>query len=293
MPELPEVELVKLQLQSFLVGHKILGVQINSPRNFEGDKSKVLNSKVTGIRRFAKVLAIDLSNGYSLFVHIKLTGQLIYRGPKLRQTPTLSKKVVGGIPGTHTLVIFELDRNGVLYYNDMRRFGWIKIARSDNLGEIDLLRKLGPEPRVTKGYFGQVFLTLKTFAHILSGTRRAIKVVLMDQSRIAGIGNIYANDALWLAKIHPAKPSNALSASEISRLYKAIEKVLEKGLKTGGASELSFVTPDGREGGYQKHFLAYGKEGQLCPRCKKDKFVKTRISGRGTVHCPNCQKLSL
>ena len=112
----------------------------------------------------------------------------------------------------------------------------------------------------------------------------------MDQSKIGGVGNIYANDALWLAKIHPEKPANKLTDVEIERLYKAIEKVLEEGLKRGGASELSFVTPDGLEGEYQEHFLAYGQEGKKCPRCNKAEFEKRKIGGRGTYYCPNCQK---
>ncbi len=293
MPELPEVESIKLQLTSFLVGHTIEGVEINNPKTFEGDKSKIIGGKVKSIRRFAKVLSIDLNNNYSLVVHIKLTGQLIYRGPNLKIPKSLSKKVVGGISGPHTLVTFELDRKGVLYYNDFRKFGWIKVMKTTDVEKVGFVSKLGPEPPVGQSTGGQTFLSQSAFDEILSSTRRAIKVLLMDQSMISGVGNIYANDALWLAKIHPARPSNSLSQSEQSKLYKAIQTVLRKGLKTGGASELSFVTPDGGEGGYQNHFLAYGKQGTLCPNCKKEKFIKTTISGRGTYHCPNCQKLAI
>jgi len=112
----------------------------------------------------------------------------------------------------------------------------------------------------------------------------------MDQEKMGGIGNIYANDALWLAKINPKKESKKLGNEEIKKLHDAIHKVLKEGLKFGGASELAFVTPDGSEGKYQNHTLAYGKEGELCKRCKKAKFIKFFLGGRGTYYCPVCQK---
>jgi formamidopyrimidine-DNA glycosylase len=123
MPELPEVESIKLQLDTYLVGHKIETVNIKTPRIFSGSLFDVAGSKVKSIKRFAKVLSINLSNGNSLVIHIKLTGQLIYRGPNLKTPKTLSKKVAGGIPGPHTHVVFNLDKGGKLYYNDIRRFG--------------------------------------------------------------------------------------------------------------------------------------------------------------------------
>ncbi|MFC1649446.1 bifunctional DNA-formamidopyrimidine glycosylase/DNA-(apurinic or apyrimidinic site) lyase [Patescibacteria group bacterium] len=285
MPELPEVENIKLQLQSFLVGHRIRSVKINFPKVFHGNQRNVVGGIIIRVRRFAKVLSIDLDNDFSLVIHIKLTGQLIYRGPKLKNTPPLSKKIVGGIPGKHTLVVFKLDKDGVLYYNDVRRFGWIRTVETKEVERIDFIAKLGPEP--LKDF------TPEKFKEIVTSTRRAIKTLLMDQSKVAGIGNIYANDALWLAKIHPAKKASLLTEKEIHTLFKAIEHVLQKGLETGGASELSFVTPDGTDGEYQKHFLAYGQGGKVCTRCKKEKYSKIKIAGRGTIFCPHCQKLSV
>jgi formamidopyrimidine-DNA glycosylase len=211
-----------------------------------------------------------------------LTGQFIYRGPNLKNPPTLSKKVVGGVPGKHTHVIFNLDKNGHLYYNDIRRFGWIKLTKTKDVENFDFIKKLGPEP------FGK--LDLKIFREILTKTRRQVKVVLMDQTKMGGVGNIYANDALWLAKIHPGHAANSLTDTEVRTLYNSIEKVLKKGIEAGGASELAFVTPDGSEGSYQKYFLAYGKQGTVCPRCKKEKFKKVTLGGRGTYYCPECQK---
>ena len=282
MPELPEVETVKLQLEKYLKGHTIKNVQVNVQKIFSGNPKDVIGAKVKGVRRFAKVLAIDLANGFSIVIHVKLTGQIIYRGPNLKEIPTLSKKVVGGVPGAHTHVVFDLDKNGKLYYNDIRRFGWLKIVKSDKLQVTGFIGKLGPEP------FRD--LTLEHFKRVLSKTKRAIKVVLMDQTKIGGVGNIYANDALWLAKIDPKRPANELQSDEVTELYEAIHEVLKAGMKYGGASELAFVTPDGKEGEYQKHTLAYGHQGEPCSRCHKAKFTKYFLSGRGTYVCPFCQE---
>ncbi|KKQ92695.1 MAG: formamidopyrimidine/5-formyluracil/ 5-hydroxymethyluracil DNA glycosylase [Candidatus Woesebacteria bacterium GW2011_GWB1_39_10] len=278
---------MKLQLAKFLVGHKILGVEIRNPK-YEIRKD-IIGGKITGIRRFGKVSVIDLDNGYSILTHVKLTGQYIYRGPNLPKPYTLSAKVIGGIPGPHTLVIFKLDHDGVLYYNDVRRFGWIKIVDSGQVIADRFIDKLGPEP-FGKPQGKPSLLTLDLFKQILSKTSRPIKIVLMDQTKVGGVGNIYANDALWLAKINPKRKANSVEGKEAKELYEAILTVLREGLKYGGASELAFVTPDGKEGKYQNHTLAYGHEGELCGRCHKAKFIKYFLGGRGTYVCPNCQK---
>ncbi len=288
MPELPEVESIKLQLAKLLKGHEILSVKVNTPKVVEGDTTVLVGGAFKTARRFGKVVCIDLSNGYSFIVHVKLTGQLIYRGPNLNNQ-TLSKKVFGGVPGKHTHVVFEMDKGAKLFYNDYRRFGWIKIFPTDEVENSAFIKKLGPEP------FGSTkskpaLLTLPIFRDILSKSRRAVKLVLIDQSKMGGVGNIYANDALWLATINPRRSASDLREEETKKLYDAILEVLKKGIKEGGASELAFVTPDGSEGNYQNHTLAYGRTGELCKRCKKDKIVKDFLGGRGTYYCPNCQK---
>jgi formamidopyrimidine-DNA glycosylase len=295
MPELPEVETIKLQLAKYLVGHTIDSVEIPNVSSRAGrgfqipNYEKIIGGEVTGTRRFGKVSVIDLSNGYSILTHVKLTGQFIYRGPNLPKPYTLSAKVIGGVPGPHTLVIFKLDHDGILYYNDVRRFGWIRIEKTEEVENEKFIAKLGPEPPVVKDFTGK-FLTLELFQQILSKTSRAIKVVIMDQAKMGGVGNIYATDALWLAGIDPKRKSLSLSISETKKLYGAIITVLKEGIKWGGASELAFVTPDGTEGKYQNHTLAYGHTGELCPNCKKAKFEKYFLGGRGTYVCPNCQK---
>ncbi len=289
MPELPEVEAIKLQLGKFLTGHKIVSVDVKNRKTFQGDEKKIVGSKVIGTRRFGKVSVIDLKNGYSILTHVKLTGQFVYRGPNLPNPKDLSKKVVGGVPGPHTLVIFNLDKGGSLYYNDIRRFGWIRIEKTEAVEEESFIKKLGPEPPVVKDFTGK-FLTPGLFGQILSKTARPVKIVIMDQTKMGGVGNIYATDALWLARVNPKTPAKELGSGKVTELYNAIISVLKEGIKWGGASELAFVTPDGTEGQYQGHTLAYGHTGEPCERCHKAKFEKYFLGGRGTYWCPVCQK---
>ena len=181
----------------------------------------------------------------------------------------VSPKVGDSIPNKFTHVIFKLDppsprlrragKNAFLYYNDRRRFGWIRVVKTDQVSEMPFFKNLGPEPFKD--------LTLKLFVKILSRSGTAIKPLLMDQKRIGGIGNIYANDALNLAKISPKRSGKSLSLPEVKSLFDAILKVMEKGFKYGGASELNFVNVLGLEGEYQNHSRVYGKKGEKCPNC--------------------------
>lgn len=280
MPELPEVETIKLQLNKFLVGHKIISVEVRNRKIFQGDEKRMVGVKVIDTRRFGKVTVIDLDNKYSILTHVKLTGQFIYRGPNL-DTNALSTKVIGGLGGPHTLVIFTLDKNGVLYYNDVRRFGWIRIEKTPDVENESFIKKLGPDMLV---------ISRDNFSEILSKTSRNIKTLLMDQGKISGVGNIYVNDALWLSKISPKRTAKSLSKVESKLLFNALHTVLKTGLKYGGASELAFVTPDGKEGEYQNHTLVYGHQGEICKRCKINKIEKFFLGGRGTYWCSLCQK---
>jgi len=281
MPELPEVETIKKGLTKYLVGHKIEDVEVRRAKVFSGEVKDILGAKIVGIRRFAKVIAIDLENNYSLLAHVKLTGQFIYRGPNLKNPPVLSNKV-GTLPGKHTHVIFKLDRGGTLYFNDVRVFGWIKVVKTKEVLNFDFIKKLGPEP-----FDG---LTEEKFKEIVAKSKTMIKILLMDQTKIGGVGNIYANDALWLAQVNPQRKADSLTIPEQERLYEAILTVLKKGIKLGGASEVAFVAPSGEEGEYQKHFLVYGQAGKVCPRCKKEKIKRIALGGRGTFFCSYCQK---
>ena len=168
MPELPEVETIRMQLEKYLVGHKIENIEVRNSRIFTGNPEHILNSEIIGARRFGKALVVDFKNGYSLMSHVKMTGQFIYRGPNLKPQGELSKKVVGGLGGKHTHVIFTLDNDGKLYFNDIRQFGWIKIEKTEDVEREKFVSSLGPE------FFKD--LDLKNFQIILSKTKKAIKV---------------------------------------------------------------------------------------------------------------------
>lgn len=281
MPELPEVETIRRGLEKYLVGHKIEDLEVRVAKLFEGDPKNIIGAKVIAIRRFGKGLVIDLSNKYSLAIHIKLTGQLIYRGAKTKGVKVSKEKVGDELPNRSTHVIFRLDKNAHLYYNDRRRFGWIRVVKTENVSEMPFFKNMGPEPFKD--------LTLELFKKIISGKKTVIKPLLMDQTRIGGIGNIYANDALFLAGINPKRRAETLSNQELTKLYKSVLEVMEKSFKYGGASELSFVNVLGHEGEYQEHALAYGKKGEKCSICG-GKIEKIFLAGRGTFFCPKHQK---
>lgn len=283
MPELPEVETIRIGLLKYLVGHKILEVLVKLPRIVTGDIRNIVGAKVLDIERFGKGLVINLSNGYSIAIHIKMTGQLIYNDLAFIKNRNihLSKEKVGTIPNKFTHVIFTLDKNAMLYYNDIRQFGWIKIIKKQDLKTLAFFKELGPEPFKD--------LTYEYFESILKKSGLSIKVLIMDQKKIGGVGNIYANDALFLAGIDPRKKAKELSKDEAKKLYDAIISVLKSGLKYGGASELTFVNALGEEGQYQNHFLVYGKKGQKCSKCE-GKIEKIFLGGRGTYFCSNHQK---
>lgn len=288
MPELPEVETIRIGLSKYLIGHRILNVEVKLPRIFTGSKKDVIGAKFISIERYGKGLVLNLDNGFSIAIHIKLTGQLIYNDLAFvkNRNINISKSKVGAVPNKFTHVIFKLDKNASLYYNDIRQFGWIKIVKTPDLKTLPFFKDLGPEPIPSSG---QPPLTLAQFENILSKSSISIKALIMDQKRIGGIGNIYANDALWLSDIDPRRKAKELSKDEVKKLYDAILTVLKSGLKYGGASELTFVNALGEEGNYQNHFLVYGKEGQ---KCTKDGNVikKMFLGGRGTYFCEKHQK---
>jgi formamidopyrimidine-DNA glycosylase len=281
MPELPEVETIKLGLQKYLVGRKVVDVQIKIPKIFVGSVKQIIGAKIIGLKRIGKGLIIELDNDFVLAVHLKMTGQLIY-SDKNTQGLALSPKVGGRtLPSGYSHIIFVLDNNAFLYYNDLRQFGWIKVVRKDELMQIPFFKEMGPEPLKD--------LTLEKFVKIVLGSNLVIKILLMDQKKIGGIGNIYANDALFEAKIDPRRKARSLKSEEIKKLYASILKILQASLDYGGSSDENFVNALGQEGNYQKHALVYGREGEKCPACK-GLIQKIKLGGRGTFFCPNCQK---
>jgi formamidopyrimidine-DNA glycosylase len=281
MPELPEVETIRLGLIKHLVGHKIVDIAIRIPKIFIGSANQIIGAKIIGLKRIGKGLIIELDNDFVLAVHLKMTGQLIYQDQK-----TISNKLspkVGGprLPSEYSHIIFALDNNAFLYYNDLRQFGWLKVVRKDELMQIPFFKDMGPEPLKD--------LTLEKFEKIVSASNLAIKVLLMDQKKIGGIGNIYANDALFEARINPSRKAKSLQNEEIKKLYDSILKVLQKSLDYGGSSDENFVNALGQEGDYQNHALVYGRVGKKCPVCGGI-IQKIKLGGRGTFFCPACQR---
>jgi len=288
MPELPEVETIKLGLQKYLVGHKIEDIEIRVPKIFQGNSKDVIGAKVVDIKRIGKGLIIELDNSCVLAVHLKMTGQLVFQD-KTVSGSALSKKVGGDVlPSKYSHVIFNLDKGAKLFYNDLRRFGWIKVIRKDELKNIPFFKEMGPEPKVGKDLAGKE-LTFDYFKNVIQKGNLPVKLILMDQKRIGGIGNIYANDALFLAGIDPRRKGKTLTDSEIEKLFNAIHAVIKKSLNYGGSSDENFVNVLGQEGNYQNHTLVYGKEGEKCSICGSI-IQKIQLGGRGTYFCPSHQR---
>jgi formamidopyrimidine-DNA glycosylase len=298
MPELPEVETIKLGLQKHLIGHEIEDVKVNAPKIFEGNPKDIIGAKIVDIKRIGKGLIIELDNDYVLTVHLKMTGQLVFQDATTKNSK-LSAKVGGEtLPSKYSHVIFKLKTENVklknnepdafLYYNDLRRFGWIKIIKKSDLKDVTFFKEMGPEPKVGEDLAGKE-LKLDYFKVVVQKSNLSIKVTLMDQKKIGGIGNIYANDALFLAGIDPRRRGKSLSGDEVQKLFKAVYEVIKKSLSYGGSSDENFVNALGQEGKYQDHALVYGKKGDKCSICGAT-IEKIQLGGRGTFFCPKHQK---
>lgn len=291
MPELPEVETLTRQLSQKIIGKKIIKVKVLRETSFKGEKTKIINQKITNVRRQAKVIIIDLSNQLHLLVHLKMTGQLIYRR-KLEESKPYNHKPknnvydVDRLPNKYSRVILKFDDGTSVLFNNLRAFGWIKVVKTKEL-EKELKNFSGVDPLSND-------FTADYLKKIASQTRRAIKLLLMDQKKIAGIGNIYANEALFCARIHPKQPAKQVvkkNPEKLDKLHACIIKILKKALKYKGTTDKdeAFRTASGERGKMQSHLKVYGKDGEKCPQCSR-KIKKIKLSGRGTYFCPQCQK---
>jgi len=287
MPELPEVETLKLGLQKYIKGKKIIDIDIHDEKLVEGNPKEVIGSKIKDVRRLAKGILIDLDNSYTIALHIKLTGQLIFRDKKTKDV-LVAKPTPSTVPNKFTRVTIKLSDDSFLYFQEVRGFAWMKILPTNDVEDLSFFKSLGPElipspeshtPKLTKDMFEKIVLS----------SNLPIKVLLMEQKKIGGIGNIYANDGLFDAGVDPRRRAKSLDHNEIDRLYESLLKVLERGMKYRGSSELNFVDVLGQQGEYQKHFLIYGKKGQECKRCG-GVVQKIYLAGRGTFFCPTCQR---
>jgi len=288
MPELPEVETVRTGLAQLLPDKIITRVTNDWAKSYPNAQTDtdayVIGAKVIDVRRRAKVLLIDLSSEYSLVIHLKMTGQLVYRGAGVAfGAGHPNDSLIGKLPDKSTRVTIEYSDNSKLFFNDQRKFGWVKLYPTTEVPNIDFFKKVGPEPlsdEFTQADFRQRFLRRPN---------TNIKAALLDQTVIAGVGNIYADESLWGAKIHPTSLVRDLSAAKTNKLYKELRYVLNLAIEKGGSSDRNYVNAEGKKGSYLSFARVFRREGQPCPRCETA-IVKTRVAGRGTHTCPKCQK---
>ena len=275
MPELPEVETIRRGLSKFIIKQKIKKVRILCAKSFIG---KPQTAKITGIRRFGKALIIDLDNQKSLMIHLRMTGQLIYDGKERYAAGHPSDNFLDKLPNKQTRVILELE-NGTLYFNDQRKFGFIKVLNTKEVENDPFIRKLAKEPWQMQP---------ADFYEKLQKHSTTIKATILDQTIICGLGNIYTDEALFKAKIHPKTRANKLSKEETKTLLESAKYVMEKSIESGGSTLRDYKKADGTKGDYLDKFAqVYNREGQSCV-CGTT-IKKTRIAGRGTYYCPRCQ----
>lgn len=271
MPELPEVETIARQLGPVLTGRaitdvKVLDASVVAPLKPAGFSRRVKGRLIAGVNRRGKYLRLELASGATLVIHLRMTGQLIPLSAPPAKDP-------------HLRLLFSFDNGSFMAFYDQRRFGRAFVLGS---GDDDYWQKLGPEPLERS-------FTAARLAEAISGSRAPIKSFLMNQSHLAGIGNIYADEALFEAGIHPQRPAGSLSAAEAGRLVKAIKSILRQAISLNGTSIRTYRDAEGRAGRYQESFRVHHRQGERCPRCG-GKVEKIKVGGRGTYFCPRCQK---
>lgn len=336
MPELPEVETIKRGLERLITGRIIQAASSDNQKSFPNAESEVdsflLGATITGINRRAKVLIIDLSSQYSLIIHLKMTGQLVFidqhkRKPEVEDLDASSSEhtlrvakshpvafgwpsatvssnkaskpssglarfggghptdsLISQLPDKSTRVTLSFTDGSKLFFNDQRKFGWMRLLPTLEVPNIDFMRKVGPEPLADD-------FTVTDF--IERSSRRAgstIKAALLDQTVVAGVGNIYADESLYAAKIHPAMRVKDVPISKLRHLFRDLQTILQLSIDNGGSTDRNYVDAEGKKGEYLTFAKVFRKQGQLCSRCKTP-IIKIRVAGRGTHICPNCQQL--
>lgn len=291
MPELPEVETVRLGLARLLPKKTIRSVWFDWPKSFPNAKSDVdafvIGSKVAELHRRGKVLIIDLSTDYSLVVHLKMTGQLVFRSKSQSQSFGAghpNESLVGKLPDKSTHVILEFADGSKLFFNDQRKFGWMRLLPTPEVPNIDFFKKIGPEP-LASDFTPEVFKQ-----RLYKRKNSAIKAVLLDQTILAGVGNIYADESLWGARIHPDTKVANIPQGKIKKLYSELLFVLKLSIEKGGSTDRNYVDAEGKRGSYLSFARVFRRNSLPCPRCGTT-IIKIRSAGRGTHLCPKCQKV--
>lgn len=275
MPELPEVETVRRSLLPVVLEKPIEKVEIPYPRilqhiTVQDFQAQLLGRRFLDLTRRGKYLIFDLEGELELVAHLRMTGRLIY----------YSDSAIGR--AKHTSAIFSFGSLGELRFEDVRKFGTLDLVKEGEYDQIKGLKELGVEP-LSKEF------TWQLLAEMTKGRSAKIKGLLLDQSKIAGLGNIYVDESLFLAKIHPERTAQSLKQAEIKRLHRAIQEVLAEAIEGQGTTLRDYRTGYGREGSFQNKLQIYGKKGEKCPRCGVDLEHK-KVAGRTSHYCPACQR---
>jgi formamidopyrimidine-DNA glycosylase len=288
MPELPEVETIRLGLAKLLPGLVIADVRHDWPKSFPNapaDAARfMVGAKIKHVHRRAKVLLIELSSNYSLVIHLKMTGQLVFVGKERFGAGHPNQDLVGELPAKATRVTIDFKNGSQLFFNDQRKFGWMRLLPTIEVPEIDFFKKVGPEP------LEDDFTAHQFIDRVMRRKNTNIKAAILDQTVIAGIGNIYADEGLWGAKIHPATTVSQVPKAKLVALYSSLRAVLKLSIEKGGSSDRNYVDAKGQRGSYLAFANVFRKDGQPCPRCGTT-IEKIRVAGRGTHYCPHCQKV--
>lgn len=289
MPELPEVETVRRGLSELIISRQIKSVEHDTPKSFPNAEADVnqfmIGSTITAVRRRAKVLLIDLSTEYTLVIHLKMTGQLVFRSTNaVFGAGHPNDSLIGELPDRSTRVAISFEDGSTLFFNDQRKFGWMKLLPTIEVPNIDFMKKVGPEPLEAD------FSADEFAARFKRRAKTSIKAALLDQTVVAGVGNIYADESLWGAKIHPKRLVNTITPQEFELLYTELRAVMNLAIEKGGSTDKNYVNAEGKRGSYMDFARVFRREGKPCPRCGTE-IIKFKAAGRGTHICPSCQTL--
>lgn len=288
MPELPEVETVRIQLNDVLKGRCITGVEVFHSKTVTGSEDieeRLVGKTIAHIDRVGKLLIISFQEDADIFLlaHLKMTGQFLYveEGVISGGGHTLTETDVQDLPHRHTRVAFYLDnKEATLYFNDMRLFGYVKVVDADSLAIIK--RGFGPEP-IAESF------PVEQFVEQIRRRQAPVKAVLLDQSFVAGLGNIYVDEALFRAGVRPTRKASRLTKVEARRLAQAAGDVMKESIGVGGTTFQHFTDTDGKSGNFTEYLQVFGRQGAPCLHCQSS-IQKIKVAGRGTHYCPHCQK---
>ncbi|WP_303841730.1 DNA-formamidopyrimidine glycosylase [Selenomonas ruminantium] len=275
MPEMPEVEIIRRYLDTQVAGKKIIHLTILLPRmikwpDVEGFRALVTGRTIKGMNRRGKYLLMELDNASKVVFHLRMTGRLVY-------------EPAGDTTDHHARVIFHLQDGASLVYGDTRTLGTIHGLKPQELGMLKGLAEMGPEPLSAE-------FTAEYLYRTASQRKVAIKSFLLNQKYIGGIGNIYADEALFLAGIHPLRPANSLTQTECGKLWESVNKVIADGIADGGTTFRDYQNGEGGKGSHQEHLYVYGRKGEQCRICGAP-IERVTVGGRGTHFCPHCQEV--